>query len=121
MTGPVPAWVRLRRDHFSVASTASSNGIDTTATSQPHHGGLAWSRPPANQGTSSTVSAKASSIDTVTSSIRLVVQPSAPGQRVVLRQANALADWASTTVMKAAPDAAAIAALSGHGVCGPHP
>ena len=50
-----------------------------------------------------------------------MVQPSAPGQRVVLRQAKASADWASTTVMNAAPDAAAIAAVSGHGVCGPHP
>ena len=54
---------------------------------------------------SRTASENASSIVTAMISSGLVLQPSSPGVRLVLRHAKAFVDWARTTVMNAAPDA----------------
>jgi hypothetical protein len=67
---------------------------------------LAWPSSSAIGSMNSTASEKVSPKATPTISRRLVNQPSAPGHREALRQAKALALWAMTTVMNAAPDAA---------------
>ena len=72
-------------------------------------------------GTHSTTKEKASSISAATSRSRLVAQPRAPGQREEDRQAKAFAVWAKTTVMKAAPDAAARSWPVGNGSPGRQP
>ena len=91
------------------------------ATAQPIAVGGCWPRAEASTGTSSTASENASPTATAGMRSRLVVQPRAPGHWVELRHANAFATWASTTVMKAAPDAARAMSPVGNGRPGLHP
>lgn len=60
-------------------------------------------------GTSRNPASSASSTATAPTRRRLLVHPSAPGQRVALRHANALAACPITTAANAAPDAASSA------------
>src|SRR5690606_28528979 len=119
--GTVAQAVCVRRhQRFAVASTASSTTGDRSATTQPAAGGAACSSASATGGIDSTRNENTTSTDAQTMSRGFVVQPSAPAQRVELRQAKALAVWAKTTVMNAAPDAAARSASS-NGSPGRHP
>ena len=80
-----------------------------------------WPSSRAIPGTSSTVSENATPTATAGHISRLVVQPNAPGQRDELRHAKALATWAATTAMNAAPEAAARAWPAGKSSPGLHP
>src|SRR5215208_2753035 len=81
----------------------------SVATAQPHNGGGACPSSEAMGGMNRKPPSASNSAATAPRSSRLVVQPKAPGQRVVLRQANALAIWPRTTALNAAPEAASSA------------
>ena len=93
----------------------------SVATAQPHNGGGACPSREAMGGMNRKPPSASNSAATAPRSSRLVVQPKAPGQRVVLRQANALAIWPRTTALKAAPEAASSVCPVGNSVPGRQP
>src|SRR6476661_7860171 len=95
---------------MAARATASPPGVGGACPSRAATG-------PRNRKTESSPS----SASTAQSSSRLVNQPSCQGGEVALRQAKALASWASTTVVNAAPEAAISTSVGGSSAPGLQP
>ena len=115
-----PATTQGRRRAALCAASATSNaGIATMPTASPASVGGAWPSSRAIGPMNRNPTSITSSAPIAPSRRRFEVQPTAHAGRTVLRQANALATCASTTAVKAAPDAARSVAPSGNGRAGP--